>query len=127
MRPAFSSLDLGIPLSVKQLQLMLYNSRPLTKNKLIQAFKLVLYSLHNSLPENCYMRVAIYPNDRRSPHVYVIGQGHEAVFEMDFIVENVALRENYGFSRDDLARIHAGLVSRFDELLTAWESVHGSV
>ena len=73
------------------------------------------------------MRVAIYPNDRRPAHVYVIGQGHEAVFELDFIVENVALRENYGFSRDDLARIQAGLVSRVDELLTAWESVHGSV
>ena len=48
-------------------------------------------------------RVVICPNDHRPPHVHVVGNGHEAVFELRCPKGPVELRENYGFSRRDLA------------------------
>jgi hypothetical protein len=77
------------------------------------------------------LRVVVYPNDHRPAHVHVIGQGREAVFELmnrpaGRTVEGpVTLRENYGFSRRDLARIERALIQHLIELLRAWERIHG--
>lgn len=71
------------------------------------------------------LRVVVYPNDHRPAHVHVIGQGHEAVFELNAPDGPVTLRENYGFSRRELARIERALIQNLAELLAAWERVHG--
>ncbi len=42
------------------------------------------------------LRVVIYPNDHRPAHVHVIGNGHEAVYELNFPFDGAILRENYG-------------------------------
>jgi hypothetical protein len=70
------------------------------------------------------IRVAIYPNDHRPPHVHAIGNGREAVFEL-MRAEGVRLRENYGFSRRDLADIEEALIENLDALIDAWENMHG--
>jgi len=72
------------------------------------------------------LRVVIYPNDHRPAHVHVIGQGHEAVFELNCPAGPVILRENYGFSRRDLARIQEVLLQNLAALCSAWESIHGT-
>ncbi len=72
------------------------------------------------------LRVVVYPNDHRPAHVHVIGQSHEAVFELNRPLGNVTLRENYGFSRRDLARIAKALIQNLAELLNAWERIHGT-
>ena len=71
------------------------------------------------------LRVVIYPNDHRPAHVHVIGQGHEAVFELDRPLSGVTLRENYGFARRVVARIEEALVLNMELLLAAWERIHG--
>ena len=71
------------------------------------------------------MRVVVYPNDHRPPHVHVIGQGHEAVFTRNDSVGPVTLKENYGFSARDLTRTEYELEENLDVLLSAWEEIHG--
>ena len=71
------------------------------------------------------LRVAIYPNDHRPAHVHVIGDGHEAVFQLNCPAGPVALRENYGFPAHDLARIASVLLDNLAALCRAWESIHG--
>jgi len=71
------------------------------------------------------LRVAIYPNDHRPAHVHVIGQGHEAVFELNRPPGDVTLRENYGFARREIAKIERALVLNLNMLLAAWEEIHG--
>jgi hypothetical protein len=51
------------------------------------------------------IRVGIYPNDHRPPHVHVAGHGNEAVFVLNIPLGSVSLRENYGFARRDLTAI----------------------
>lgn len=72
------------------------------------------------------LRVAIYPNDHRPAHVHVIGNGNEAIFELGCPAGNVSLRENYGFSRQDLTRIARKLKANQSVLCKAWEGIHGS-
>jgi hypothetical protein len=48
------------------------------------------------------LRVVIYPNDHRPAHVHVIGEGNEAVFNLNYPVGRVEVRENYGFSRREV-------------------------
>ncbi len=71
------------------------------------------------------LRVVIYPNDHRPAHVHVIGQGYEAVFELDRPVGGVWLRENYGFARREIAKIGRALARNLNTLLAAWERIHG--
>jgi hypothetical protein len=52
-------------------------------------------------------RVVIYPNDHRTAHVHVIGGGCEAAFDLHCPDGPPELRENYGYSRQDLSRIKA--------------------
>ena len=71
------------------------------------------------------LRLVVYPNDHRPPHVHVIGRGCEAVFILDRIAGSVFLRENYGFATGGLARIARALLAKLAALLSAWESIHG--
>jgi hypothetical protein len=71
------------------------------------------------------LRVVIYPNDHRPAHIHTIGRGHEAVFNLNCPAGPVALRENYGFSRQQIGRMVAVLVDYLDELCRAWEQIHG--
>lgn len=72
------------------------------------------------------LRVVIYPNDHRPAHVHVMGQGHEAVFELNRPEGLVTLRENYGFRKHELARIERALIHNLAGLLEAWEKIHGT-
>lgn len=71
------------------------------------------------------LRVVVYPNDHRPAHVHVIGRGNEAVFNLNCPAGPVGIRENYGFSRREFARIEAVLTDRLAELCQAWENIHG--
>ena len=71
------------------------------------------------------LRVAIYPNDHRPAHVHVVGQGHEAVFELSEPGGHSALRENYGFARREIATIALALEREMAALTAAWEEIHG--
>ncbi len=72
------------------------------------------------------LRVVVYLNDHRPAHVHVIGQGNEAVFELDRPQQSVALRENYGFARRTIAAIQRALNANLGLLLTEWERIHGA-
>jgi hypothetical protein len=68
------------------------------------------------------LRVVIYPKDHRPVHV--IGQGHEAVFELNRPVDGVTLRENYASPQRSLAAIERGLTRNLAALLRTWERMH---
>ena len=72
------------------------------------------------------LRVVVYPNDHRPAHVHVIGQGGEAVFELNRRANLVSLRENYGFAKRELARIETALIENLNTLVEAWEGIHGT-
>lgn len=72
------------------------------------------------------LRVVVYPNDHRPERVHLIGQGHEAVFELSSALQTVTLRENYGFTRRDLVRIERELLKNLTVLLSEWEGIHGT-
>ena len=72
------------------------------------------------------LRVTIYLNDHWPAHVHVIGRGSEAVFNLKCPTGPIELRENYEFSRRDIARIQIVLTRHLEELCWAWEEIHGS-
>ena len=72
------------------------------------------------------LRVVVYPNDHRPAHMHVIGRGCEALFNLSCPAGPVELRENYGFSRREIARIHSALAGHLAELCAAWERIHGN-
>jgi hypothetical protein len=55
-----------------------------------------------------------------------MGQGHEAVFVLNVPQGRATLRENYGFSRSDLATIECQRTDNLQVLLTGWEWIHGA-
>lgn len=71
-------------------------------------------------------RVVIYPNDHRPAHVHIIGNGSEVVFNLHCPMGPPELRENYGFSENDLARIVAALISDLATACLQWEKIHGN-
>lgn len=72
------------------------------------------------------LRVVVYFNDHRPAHVHVIGNNREAVFELDRPLGGVTLRENYDFTGREIAAIKRALIRNLNELLAAWESIHGT-
>jgi hypothetical protein len=72
------------------------------------------------------LAVRIYPNDHRPAHVHVIGRGCEAVFNLGGPSRGPVLRENFGFRRREIERIRRELFEHLEELLAAWEKIHGS-
>lgn len=71
-------------------------------------------------------RVVIYPNDHRPTHVHVMGRGAEAVFQLNCPGGPPLLRENFGFSRKDIAHIQRELGPLLARLCIDWERIHGS-
>jgi len=67
------------------------------------------------------LRVVIYTNDHRPAHVHVIGNGCEAVFELNCPSGPIVLRENYGFGRVELSRTLGELNAYLDKLCREWE------
>ena len=70
------------------------------------------------------LRIVVYPNDHRPAHVHVIGQGHEAVFNLNCPEGPAELRENYGFPARNLGRIQRQLSKDVTKLCDAWERIH---
>ncbi|NMG45850.1 DUF4160 domain-containing protein [Aromatoleum toluvorans] len=70
------------------------------------------------------LRVVVYPNDHRPAHVHVQGNGCEAVFKLCCPDGPPALRENYGFTQKDLARVAEGLARNLAALCAAWRQLH---
>jgi hypothetical protein len=73
------------------------------------------------------LRVVIYTNDHRPAHVHVIGDGCEAVFEMNCAGGPVVLRENYGFALARLRKIKVVLQQNRNSICSAWKRIHGLV
>ena len=71
------------------------------------------------------LRFVIYPGDHRPAHVHVIGRGGEAVFNLHCSNGRRELREAYGLTRVDVARIRAAVGVYLALLCAAWESIHG--
>lgn len=65
------------------------------------------------------LRIVVYLNDHWPAHVPVIGQGNEAVFELNRPPGDVTLRENFGFSRRAISAIERGLIQNLAALLSA--------
>jgi hypothetical protein len=69
--------------------------------------------------------VVIYPADHIPAHVHVFGGGNEAVFNLNCPGGPVQLRENYGFSRREFARIRDSLNDSVPMLCEEWRRIHG--
>ena len=72
------------------------------------------------------LRVVIYPNDHRPAHVHVVGNGSEAVFNLHCPKGPPEVRENYGFTRKDIAKITGQLMNQLALLCEEWSQIHGS-
>ncbi len=70
------------------------------------------------------LRVVIYPNDHRPPHVHVLGAGAEAVFNLIGADADGTLRTSQGFSTAQLNRIADALGTARSQLLAQWERIH---
>ena len=71
------------------------------------------------------LRVVIYPNDHRPPHVHAMGKGCEAVFKLNGPKGLPELRENYGFAARDLGVIATEIGAHLQHLQTQWSTIHG--
>lgn len=69
--------------------------------------------------------VVVYPADHIPAHVHVLGGGNEAIFNLNCPIGPTALRENYGFSRRAIARIHKSLNDAAPLLCQEWRRIHG--
>lgn len=70
------------------------------------------------------LRVVIYSNDHRPAHVHVIGNGCEAVFNLNCPEGPPELRENFGFSLAEVNRIQVALANRLKHLCDQWSEIH---
>lgn len=70
------------------------------------------------------LRVVIYPNDHRPAHVHIVGNGCEAVFNLQCPDGPVNLRENYGFTRSELTKIASELTVYLAVLCEHWRRIH---
>lgn len=71
-------------------------------------------------------RVVIYPNDHRPAHVHVVGVGNHAVFNLQCPGGPPDLRENYGFSKVDLAVFVRRMQGIVGSLCTEWKAIHAT-
>jgi hypothetical protein len=71
-------------------------------------------------------RAVVYPNDHRPAHVHVIEAESEAVFDLHCPGGPPALRENYGFSRQDLRKIETILSRQITDICERWRAIHGA-
>ena len=73
------------------------------------------------------LRVVIYTNDHRPAHVHVMGNGREAVFNLQRPGGPPDLRENYGFSKKEIVKIADALFDDLTQLCDEWRKIHGRV
>ena len=71
------------------------------------------------------LRVVIYSNDHRPPHVHVFRGECEAVFELNCPSGPPELRRNYDFTKRELSKIKAELTSRLAHFCAEWSKIHG--
>jgi len=72
------------------------------------------------------LRVTIYPNDHRPPHVHVIGAKGEAVFLLNCPAGPAELRESFGFNGPEIRRMAAALLAHIPTLCTEWDAIRGN-
>jgi len=72
------------------------------------------------------LRVVIYPNDHRPEHVHVIGNGCEAVFNLNCTEGPPTLRENYGFAKRRIEKIMDEVADNLALLCSKWSEIHGN-
>jgi uncharacterized protein DUF4160 len=70
------------------------------------------------------LRVVVYPNDHRPPHVHVRGGGTEAIFILNCPGGPPTLRGSFGFTTAELNRISTVLAGNLNALCDAWERIH---
>jgi hypothetical protein len=70
------------------------------------------------------LRVVVYPNDHRPPHVHVRGPGTEAVFLLNCPAGPPALRGSFGFTTVELNGIMRALTTNLAALCLEWERIH---
>ncbi|MCC8361986.1 DUF4160 domain-containing protein [Lysobacter sp. A6] len=70
-------------------------------------------------------RVVIYPNDHTPCHVHVVGNGYEAVFELNCPDGPPVLKINHNFPRRTLGTIQSHLSADLAELCKQWSDIHG--
>jgi hypothetical protein len=71
------------------------------------------------------LRVVIYVNDHEPEHVHIIAPDREAVCNLNCANGAPSLRENFGFSRQDVRRILLELRAHLEMLCDAWRAIHG--
>jgi len=70
------------------------------------------------------LRVVIYPNDHRPPHVHVLGAGTEAVFILNCPAGPPTLRGSFEFTTAELNGIASALADDLTALCAEWERIH---
>ena len=65
------------------------------------------------------LRVVIYPDDHRSAHIHVIGQGFRAIFILNCPQGPLGLRQSNGFPEYRVKQIEAALLGHLVELCGA--------
>jgi hypothetical protein len=70
------------------------------------------------------LRVVVYPNDHRPPHVHVRGAAVEAVFVLNCPNGPPTLRGSFGFNTVELNRIASALAANVATLCGEWEHIH---
>lgn len=70
--------------------------------------------------------MVVYPNDHRPAHVHVIGGGCEAVFNLNCPYGPPELRENFGYSIAQVAKIKTALADDLELLCEEWSRIHES-
>ena len=71
------------------------------------------------------LSVVVYPADHIPAHVHVFGGGSEAIFNLNCPSGPVALRENYGFWRQVIAKVRKRLDDAVLTLCREWRRIHG--
>ena len=71
------------------------------------------------------LRVMIYTNDHRPPHVHVIGPGTEARIALGSEGEQPWLMTNEGLSRREVAEALVEISRNRDLLMQRWREIYG--
>ena len=70
--------------------------------------------------------MVVYPNDHRPAHVHVLGDGCEAVFNLNCPHGPPELRENFGFPTVQMRKIKTALADELNYLCAQWSKIHES-
>jgi len=71
------------------------------------------------------LRVVIYSNDHRPPHVHVIRPGAEARIALGDVGERPWLMTNEGLSRREVVEALSEIERNRDLLMQRWREIHG--